>query len=196
MVAAGETADGPPRFAVDAQTTVLDDDGSPVAPGSGVVGRLARRGRIPLGYWNDPEKTARTFPTVDGVRWAVPGDLATLEADGTVTVFGRGSVSINTGGEKVFPEEVESALKAHPSVFDAVVVGVPDERWGERVAAVVQPRHGAGESDLDVDELAAHCRRHLAGYKVPRSLVLVDEVVRSPSGKPDYRWARARAIQA
>jgi acyl-CoA synthetase (AMP-forming)/AMP-acid ligase II len=126
----------------------------------------------------------------------VPGDLATLEADGTVTVFGRGSVSINTGGEKVFPEEVESALKAHPSVFDAVVVGVPDERWGERVAAVVQPRHGAGESDLDVDELAAHCRRHLAGYKVPRSLVLVDEVVRSPSGKPDYRWARARAIQA
>jgi acyl-CoA synthetase (AMP-forming)/AMP-acid ligase II len=196
MVAAGETSDGPPRFAVDAQTTVLDDDGRPVEPGSGVVGRLARRGRIPLGYWNDAEKTARTFPTVDGVRWAVPGDLATLEADGTVTVFGRGSVSINTGGEKVFPEEVESALKAHPSVFDAVGVGVPDERWGERVAAVVQPRHGAGESDLDVDELAAHCRRHLAGYKVPRSLVLVEEVVRSPSGKPDYRWARARAIQA
>jgi acyl-CoA synthetase (AMP-forming)/AMP-acid ligase II len=195
MVAAGETSDGPPRFAVDAQTTVLDDDGRPVEPGSGVVGRLARRGRIPLGYWNDAEKTARTFPTVDGVRWAVPGDLATLEADGTVTVFGRGSVSINTGGEKVFPEEVESALKAHPSVFDAVVVGVPDERWGERVAAVVQPRDGADASDLDVDELAAHCRRHLAGYKVPRSLVLVEEVVRSPSGKPDYRWARARATQ-
>ena len=192
MVAAGDTPDGPPRFAVDADTTVLDDDGRPVAPGSGVVGRLARRGHIPIGYWNDADKTARTFPVVDGVRWAVPGDLATVEADGTVTVFGRGSVSINTGGEKVFPEEVESALKAHPSVFDAVVVGVPDERWGERVTAVVQARRDSESPSLD--DLARHCRGRLAGYKVPRSLVLVDEVVRSPSGKPDYRWARTRAM--
>jgi acyl-CoA synthetase (AMP-forming)/AMP-acid ligase II len=187
---------GPATVEASLDTIVVDDDLNLIEPGSGKVGRIARTGNIPLGYYKDEAKTAATFPVIDGVRWAVPGDLATLEADGTVTVFGRGSVSSNTGGEKVFPEEVESALKAHPSVFDAVVVGVPDERWGERVAAVVQPRHGAGESDLDVDELAAHCRRHLAGYKVPRSLVLVDEVVRSPSGKPDYRWARARAIQA
>ena len=117
---------------------MLDDELQPVVPGSGVVGRLARRGRVPLGYYKDPEKSAATFPVIDGVRWAVPGDMATVEADGTITVFGRGSVSINTGGEKVYPEEVEAALKAHPTVFDAVVVGVPDERWGQRVVAVVQ----------------------------------------------------------
>ena len=175
------------RFRMDEATMVLDDDLRPVAPGSGVVGRLARRGRIPLGYHNDPEKSAATFPVVDGVRWSVPGDLAMVEDDGTVTVLGRGSVSINTGGEKVHPEEVESALKGHPAVFDAVVVGVPDERWGQRVTAVVQLRRGAAEPA--VEELAAHVRTTLAGYKVPRALVVVDEVVRSPSGKADYRWA-------
>ena len=110
---------------------------------AGVVGRLARRGHIPLGYYKDPEKTAATFPVVDGVRWSVPGDHAVVEDDGTITLLGRGSVSINTGGEKVYPEEVEAVLKAHAGVFDAVVVGVPDERWGERVVAVVQPRPGA-----------------------------------------------------
>ena len=180
----------PQRFVMDDGTTaVLDDDFRPLTgPGEGWV---ARRGAIPLGYYKDPERTARTFPVVDGVRWAVPGDRARLEADGTVTVLGRGSVSINTGGEKVHPEEVESCLKAHPAVFDAIVVGVPDERWGERVVAVVAPR-----SDVEVptlEDLAAHCRESLAGYKVPRGLVVVDEVVRSPSGKPDYRWARAVA---
>ena len=180
-----------PRFRMDAATTVLDDDLRPVAPGSGVVGRLARRGRIPLGYHKDPERTAATFPVVDGVRWSVPGDLATVEEDGTVTVLGRGSVSINTGGEKVHPEEVETALKAHPSVFDAVVVGVPDDRWGQRVAAVVQLREGAPEPS--VEELAEHVRGSLAGYKVPRSLVVVDAVVRSPAGKADYRWALSAA---
>ena len=145
---------------------------------------------IPLGYYKDPEKTAATFPVVDGVRWAVPGDHAVVEDDGTITLLGRGSVSINTGGEKVYPEEVESVLKAHADVFDAVVVGVPDERWGERVVAVVQPRAGA----------TPHARRapgarraHLAGYKVPRDVVLVDAIARSPSGKPDYRWAKAAA---
>ena len=178
-----------PRFYVTDDTKVLDDDGAPVTPGSGVVGRLARRGRIPLGYHKDPEKTAATFPVIDGVRWAVPGDMATVEADGTITLFGRGSVSINTGGEKVYPEEVEGALKAHPSVFDAVVVGVPDERWGEVVTAVVQPREGAVPT---LDDLAEHSRALIAGYKVPRRLVLVEQVVRSPSGKPDYRWARAK----
>jgi acyl-CoA synthetase (AMP-forming)/AMP-acid ligase II len=191
MVAVPGAAGAHPRFTMDAQTTVLDDDLRPVEPGSGVVGRLARRGRVPLGYYKDPAKTAATFPVVDGERWAVPGDLATVEDDGTITIFGRGSVSINTGGEKVHPEEVESALKGHPAVFDAVVVGVPDDRWGQRVAAVVQLREDAPAPTID--ELAAHTRGSLAGYKVPRSVVVVDEIVRSPSGKADYRWARATA---
>jgi 3-oxocholest-4-en-26-oate---CoA ligase len=180
-----------PRFTMGDETTVLDDDLRPVVPGSGVVGRLARRGRVPLGYHKDPVKTAATFPVVDGERWAVPGDLATVEEDGTITIFGRGSVSINTGGEKVHPEEVESALKGHPAVFDAVVVGVADERWGQRVAAVVQLREATPAPSID--ELAAHARETLAGYKVPRSVVVVDEIVRSPSGKADYRWAKATA---
>jgi acyl-CoA synthetase (AMP-forming)/AMP-acid ligase II len=123
----------------------------------------------------------------------LPGDMAMVEADGTITLLGRGSVSINTGGEKVFPEEVESALKSHPDVFDVVVVGVPDDRWGERVTAVVKPRPGAAPT---VAELAEHAREHIAGYKVPREVHLVDEVVRSPSGKADYRWAKATAIKA
>jgi acyl-CoA synthetase (AMP-forming)/AMP-acid ligase II len=179
-----------PRFRMNDETTVLDADLRPVAPGSGVAGRLARRGHIPLGYYKDPEKTAATFPVVDGVRWAVPGDMATVDADGIITLLGRGSVSINTGGEKVYPEEVEAALKSHPAVFDAVVVGVPDERWGERVTAIVRARPGDTPT---LEELSTHCRTLLASYKVPRGLVLVDDVVRSPSGKPDYRWAKGVA---
>jgi acyl-CoA synthetase (AMP-forming)/AMP-acid ligase II len=183
--------DGRPKFNVDANTAVLDDDLRRVAAGSGVVGRLARTGRLPQGYWKDPEKTARTFMTdPDGVRWVVPGDMATIEADGSITLLGRGSLCINSGGEKIYPEEVEQALKAHPAVFDAVVVGVPDERWGERVAAVVQARAGASPT---LPELDAHCRTKVSGYKVPRELHLVDEIVRSPSGKADYRWAKSIA---
>jgi acyl-CoA synthetase (AMP-forming)/AMP-acid ligase II len=189
--AAGAPIESAPRFRVNDETTVLDDDLRPVAPG--VVGKLARRGHVPLGYYHDPEKTAATFPVIDGVRWSVPGDHARIEDDGTITVLGRGSVSINTGGEKVYPEEVEAALKSNDAVFDAVVVGVPDERWGERVTAVVQARPGAAPT---LDSLAEHTRAQLASYKVPRSLVLVDEIVRSPSGKPDYRWARATAVTA
>ena len=161
---------------------------------AGVVGRLARRGHIPLGYYKDPEKTAATFPVVDGVRWSVPGDHAVVEDDGTITLLGRGSVSINTGGEKVYPEEVEAVLKAHAAVFDAVVVGVPDERFGERVVAVVQA--AAGHRRRRSTTLQAHARAHVAGYKIPRDLVIVDAIVRSPSGKPDYRWARAAAGDA
>jgi 3-oxocholest-4-en-26-oate---CoA ligase len=186
--AAGGPIETVARFRVDDETTVLDDDLRPVGPG--VVGKLARRGHVPLGYYHDPEKTAATFPLVDGVRWSVPGDHARIEDDGTITVLGRGSVSINTGGEKVYPEEVEAALKSHEAVFDAVVVGVPDERWGERVTAVVQARPGTAPG---LDELADHVRAQLASYKVPRELVLVDAIVRSPSGKPDYRWARGAA---
>ena len=179
-----------PRFRVNDETTVLTDD--LVAAPIGVVGKLARRGHIPLGYYKDPEKSAATFPVVDGVRWAVPGDHARIDDDGTVTLLGRGSVCINTGGEKVYPEEVESVLKAHPAVFDAVVVGVPDARWGERVVALVQPREGAA---VTFDDLDAHVREHVAGYKAPRELLVVGNVVRSPSGKPDYRWAKATAIR-
>ena len=191
LVAAPGSIPNRPRFVVNDQTTVLDDDLHPMAPGTGAPGWLARRGRIPLGYYKDPDKTAATFPEIDGVRWAVPGDRAVLEADGTITVLGRGSVSINTGGEKVYPEEVEACLKAHPCVFDVVVVGIPDERWGERVAAVVAFR--PDRPALTLDGLVDHCRATLAGYKLPRVLVPVDLVVRSPSGKPDYRWARTVA---
>jgi len=177
-------------FMMDGTNAVLDEENRPVAPGSGVVGRLARRGRLPLGYYKDPEKTAATFIVIGDTRWCVPGDLATLEADGRIHVLGRGNVCINSGGEKIFVEEVEEVIKAIPAVLDAVVVGVPDERWGQRVAAVVQLRPGA---ELTLATVEEHCRKHLAGYKVPRQLRLVDELQRQPSGKPDYRWARQAA---
>jgi acyl-CoA synthetase (AMP-forming)/AMP-acid ligase II len=172
-------------------TVVLDDNGAIVEPGSGVVGRVARTGNIPLEYYKDPAKTAETFITVDGVRYAIPGDFATVEADGSITLLGRGSVSINSGGEKIFPEEVESALKSHPAVFDATVVGTPDERWGQKVSAVVQFRDGA---EASLDELQQHCRSKIAGYKVPRQLHVVPVIQRSPSGKPDYQWAKGIAV--
>ncbi len=171
---------------------VFDEHWRPVAPGSGAVGRLARGGNVPLGYYKDPQKTAETFVVVDGRRWAVPGDYATVEADGSITVLGRGSVSINSGGEKIFPEEVEAALKSHPAVFDALVVGVPDERWGSRVAAIVQLRAG---HQVTLADVATHCRKHLAGYKVPREMHVVAQVRRSPSGKPDYPWAQQLAAR-
>jgi acyl-CoA synthetase (AMP-forming)/AMP-acid ligase II len=190
VVVAGGDVPTAPRFRVGDDTQVLGPDLEPV--GVGVVGRLARRGHIPLGYYKDSAKTEATFPVVDGVRWAVPGDHAVVETDGTITLLGRGSVSINTGGEKVYPEEVESVLKAHADVFDALVVGVPDDRWGERVVAIVQSRAG---TEPRLDALQLHSRAHLAGYKVPREVVLVDAIERSPSGKPDYRWARAVATR-
>ncbi|MFN8040637.1 MAG: acyl-CoA synthetase [Acidimicrobiales bacterium] len=172
-------------------TVVLDDDLKPVQPGSGVIGKVARGGNIPLGYYKDPVKTAETWITAaDGERYAMPGDFATVEEDGSITLLGRGSVCINTGGEKVYPEEVEQTLKAHPDVYDAIVVGVPDELWGQRVCAVVQPRAGA---EVSLEALGAHCRDHLAGYKVPKELHVVAEVQRSPSGKPDYPWAKELA---
>jgi acyl-CoA synthetase (AMP-forming)/AMP-acid ligase II len=189
VVVSGGEIPTAPQFRVSADTQVLGDDLRP-AP-AGAVGRLARRGPIPLGYYKDPEKTAATFPVVDGVRWAVPGDHAVADADGLITLLGRGSVSINSGGEKIYPEEVESVLKGHAAVIDAVVVGVPDERWGERVVAVVQSRAG---TDPSLDALQEHARAHLARYKVPRDVVFVDAITRSPSGKPDYRWAKATAL--
>jgi len=192
IVAKGQTQAGGPRVSIDKNTVVLDDEGNEVAPGSGVRGILAKRGNIPVGYYKDEKKTAETFRTINGVRYAIPGDYAMVEEDGTVTMLGRGSVSINTGGEKVYPEEVEAALKGHPDVFDALVVGVPDDRYGQHVAAVVAPRKGAAPTLADLD---AFVRKDIAGYKVPRSLWLVDEVKRSPAGKPDYRWAKEQTEQ-
>jgi acyl-CoA synthetase (AMP-forming)/AMP-acid ligase II len=189
VVVSGGDIPSAPQFRVSDDTLVLGDDLRP-AP-AGVIGRLARRGPIPLGYYKDPEKTAATFPVVDGVRWAVPGDHAVADADGMITLLGRGSVSINSGGEKIYPEEVESVLKGHAEVIDAVVVGVPDERWGEQVVAVVQARPGTSPS---LEALQDHARAHLARYKVPRDIVFVAAITRSPSGKPDYRWAKATAL--
>jgi 3-oxocholest-4-en-26-oate---CoA ligase len=153
---------------------------------------LAYKGAGPLGYFNDERKTATVFREIRGERYVVPGDYARVAADGTITFVGRGSVCINTGGEKVYPEEVEEALKTHPAVVDCNVVGVPDERWGERVAAVVEARPGATPT---LEALQSHCRTKLAGYKVPRELHLVDKVQRSPSGKPDYPWAKRLATE-
>lgn len=185
LVGAGDGT-GPPRFSTGPSTTVLDDDLRPAAVG--VVGRLARRGRVPLGYWNDPERTAATFPVdADGTRWAIPGDMARREADGTITLLGRGSSSINTGGEKVHPEEVTVALKAHPDVADAIVVGAPHPRFGQQVVAVVLPQDPSAPPALET--LREHLRPVLAGYKAPRHLVVVDEVRYTPQGKPDVRWA-------
>jgi fatty-acyl-CoA synthase len=177
-------------FAARPETMVVDEDLRPIAPGSGQVGRLATRGRVPLGYHGDPEKTARTFVEIDGQRWALPGDMATIDADGTIHLLGRGSLCINTGGEKVYPEEVEGTLKLHPAIADAVVVGVADPRWGQAVAAVVQLDAAAESDGLPLADLQDWCRTRLAGYKVPRSLHLVDEVQRSAAGKADYAWAK------
>ncbi|HMK99299.1 MAG TPA: acyl-CoA synthetase [Acidimicrobiales bacterium] len=184
---------GAPRLRVDERTTVLDDELRPVSPGSAVVGRLARSGHIPLGYLGDREKTAATFVEAQGKRWSLPGDLATVDAQGAITILGRGSLSINTGGEKVYPEEVERVLREHPDVADAVVVGAPHERFGEQVVAVVQPRSGVA---LDAESVRHACRQRLAAYKVPRIVVTTDAIARSPAGKADYRWARALAAQA
>jgi acyl-CoA synthetase (AMP-forming)/AMP-acid ligase II len=180
--------DAGPRFNTIESMSVLGEDLRPVEPGSDQVGLLARRGHIPLGYYKDEAKTAATFVTdPDGVRWSIPGDHARIEADGTISLLGRGSGCINTGGEKVYPEEVEAAVKSHPDVFDVVVVGVPDARFTERVAAIVQPRTGRAPS---LEDVATHCRTTIAGYKVPRELKVVDAIQRTPSGKADYRWAK------
>ena len=178
---------GGPTVTAVGESVVLDDALNLVKPGSGVVGKIARAGNIPLGYYNDPKKTAEVFITVDGKRFVMPGDFATIEADGSVTLLGRGSICINSGGEKIFPEEVEAVVRNHPDVMDAIVVGAPDERFGQRVAAIVEPRPGRTAPSLEA--VQEHCRGHVAGYKIPRQLHVVDQIERSPSGKPDYRWA-------
>jgi acyl-CoA synthetase (AMP-forming)/AMP-acid ligase II len=185
----GEQTNGP-RVNPGRDVIVIDDDGRAVPARSGQVGRIARGGHIPLGYYKDPEKTAALFVEVDGARYVVPGDFARMEPDGTIALLGRGNTCVNTGGEKVFPEEVEGVLKSHPDVFDALVIPVPDERLGQRVAALVQPRAGA---TLDLAALETHVRGQLAGYKVPRTVWVVDEIGRLPTAKPDYAWAHRYA---
>jgi len=186
----GETGGQGSRF-TPADAVVLDEETlEPVVPGSGVVGRVARGGRIPLGYYKDEAKTKATFFERDGRRFSLTGDSATVEEDGSITLLGRGSLCINTGGEKVYPEEVEGVLRSHPDVYDVLVVGAPDERWGSRVVALVQPVAGRTPAPGDLTD---HCRSQLAGFKVPKEVRFVDEVVRSPTGKPDYRWAAATA---
>ncbi|KAA9158227.1 acyl-CoA synthetase [Amycolatopsis acidicola] len=179
-----------PRVNFGKDAILLDDENRVVEPKPGATGRIARRGHVPLGYYKDKTKTEQIFIEVDGVRYVIPGDYARYEEDGTVTLLGRGSQCVNTGGEKVFPEEVEGALKSHPDVFDALVIGVPDERLGQRVAAIIETREG---KTPDLDSIEAHVRTEIAGYKVPRSIWVTHQVGRLPSGKPDYPWAKRYA---
>jgi acyl-CoA synthetase (AMP-forming)/AMP-acid ligase II len=180
------------KFVLGKSSRVLTDDGRDVIPGSGEIGRVAVRGVTPVGYYKDQEKSARTFVEIDGVRYSIPGDYATVEADGTLTLLGRGSVCINTGGEKVFPEEVEEVLKLHPDVHDAVAVGVPDEKFGEAVTAVVEAAPGA---TIDEDDVIAHVKGKLAAYKAPKRVVVVDSIQRAANGKVDYKSLRAHALE-
>jgi fatty-acyl-CoA synthase len=179
------------KFMVGPNAGVFTEDGRRVEPGSGERGLVAVSGFLPVGYYKDAEKTARTFREFEGRRWSVPGDFATVEADGALKLLGRGSQVVNTGGEKVFPEEVEEALKRYPGVRDAAVVGVPDARFGERICAVVD---FAGEAAPSLAELSGHVREHLAAYKAPRELVLAP-ILRAPNGKLDYKSVRALALE-
>jgi 3-oxocholest-4-en-26-oate---CoA ligase len=190
QVTAGAKQRGGPTVTPGPDVIVLDDEGRRAGPGQ--VGRLARGGHVPLGYYKDPAKTAAMLAEVDGKRYAVPGDLARIEEDGTMTLLGRGNTCVNSGGEKVFPEEVEGALKSCPDVFDALVIGIPDDLLGQRVAALVQLREGRA---ADLPAIEEHVRGQIAGYKVPRSIWLVDAISRGPAGKPDYGWAHRYAAR-
>jgi len=181
------------KFQLSEGVKVFTDDGRIVQPGSGEVGKIGLSGSVPIGYYKDPKKSAETFRVIDGVRYSFPGDYARVEADGSITLLGRGSMCINTAGEKVYPEEVEEVVKRHGSIYDCLVVGVPDDRFGERVVAVASYRPGA---DVDPQALIDYTREHLAAYKTPRQVVVVDEVRRAPNGKADYKWAKSTALAA
>jgi fatty-acyl-CoA synthase len=185
---AAETA----KFQLGPDGVVIADDGHFVEPGSGEVGMVGVGGRVPLGYYKDEAKSAATFRVIEGKRYSIPGDYATVEADGTIRLLGRGSVCINTGGEKVFPEEVEEAIKTYPGVRDAVVVGVPDEKWGEAITALVEAAPGAHLSGAAIID---HSKQKIAAFKAPKSVVVVDTIGRAPNGKVDYKRCRERAIE-
>ncbi len=173
-------------FTIGPNAIVIDDEDQPIAPGSGKTGRLAVGGVLPVGYYKDPEKTDRLFKSINGIRFSIPGDYAIVEADGRITLLGRGSNCINTAGEKVFPEEVEETLKKHAAVEDALVLGVPDEQWGSAVTGVVKLHPGA---DFDEASIRAHVREHLAGYKTPKRVLIAGVNLRAPNGKADYNPA-------
>ena len=181
------------KFDLNEGVTVITDDGRIVEPGSGEMGKIATSTFVPLGYYKDEEKSEATFKEINGTRYSFPGDYATVEKDGSITLLGRGSVCINTAGEKVFPEEVEEAMKRNEEVVDCLVVGIPDERFGERVIAVTSLDEG---SDIDDTLLIDFCRENLAGYKVPKQVLMVDHVRRAPNGKADYKWAKSEALKA
>ena len=189
----GKETIGTAGFVLSPDARVISDDGRDIVAGSGEMGRIALRGRMSLGYYKDADKTARTYHVIDGERWSIPGDYATVQADGSVKLLGRGSVCINTGGEKVFPEEVEEVVKLHPGVADAVVVGLPDQRFGEMVVAIVEPLDADAPSAPDV---IAHVKSRLAHYKAPREVVVVGTIGRAASGKVDYRRLKADAAAA
>jgi 3-oxocholest-4-en-26-oate---CoA ligase len=178
------------RFLLGENARVIGDDGKDVRPGSGEIGRVAVKGYTPIGYYKDPDKSAATFVTIDGATYSIPGDYAQVEADGTLTLLGRGSVCINTGGEKVFPEEVEEVLKKHPAVHDAVAVGLPDDKFGESVNAVVEPRDG---EQVDEDQLIGWVKEHLAAFKAPKRVVAIDTIGRAPNAKVDYKRLKSYA---
>ncbi len=181
------------KFMIGERCNVFDENDNPVEPGSGVPGMVAVGPPNPVGYYRDDEKTARTFRVINGVRYAMAGDWCTVEADGTLTLLGRGNACINTAGEKVFPEEVEEALKTHPSIEDALVVGLPDEKWGQAVTGVIHLSEGAA---LDEEALRAHVRKSLAGYKTPKRIIATDQPIRAANGKADYPTARKLAEAA
>ncbi len=180
------------KFDLGENAVVVTDDGQQVRPGSGDIGRVGVEGLMPVGYYKDEVKTAATFPTLNGIRYSLPGDFATIEEDGTITLLGRGSVCINTGGEKVFPEEVEEALKTHPAVVDAIVVGIPNERFGQAVSAVIET---TAISSIEAAEIIEHVKAQLAHYKAPRTVLPVESLTRAPNGKVDYKKWTAFAVE-
>ncbi len=194
-VSTGTSAAHTAQFTLGPEVRVLDEDGRDVEPGSGQSGVLALGGRIPLGYYKDEVKTAATFRTIDGTRYSVPGDYAQVSEDGSIHLLGRGSVSINTGGEKVYPEEVEEVVKTVDAVVDAVVVGIPDERFGEEIVAVVELAPGTPPDQVTESSVIEHVKSKLAGFKAPRRVRFVTTIGRSPSGKVDYARHRAEAAE-
>jgi len=191
-VSSADGASSTAAFTVNPTTRVFTEEGREVRPGSGEVGMVGLGGRMPLGYYKDEEKSAQTFRVIDGRRWSIPGDFATVDTNGTLRLLGRGSQCINTGGEKVYPEEVEEAIKTHASVLDAVCVGVPDERFGEAVVATVAPGPGAV---IDEAAIIAHVKGQMAAYKAPRRVVTVASVGRAANGKVDYKRLRDLAMR-
>ena len=192
-ISAAGAAQKTAKFSLGNNVRVVNDLGGFVEPGSGERGRVALPGYLPLGYYKDPEKTAATFIEIEGQRYSIPGDYATVEADGTISLLGRGSVCINTAGEKVFPEEVEESLKTHPQARDAVVVGVPDEKYGEAITALVETEAG---SSVTAEDLIDHVKASLSSYKAPKTVLLVDSIGRAPNGKVDYKGAKAYACKS